>query len=608
MGLSSLLKDAKEVARVAKEAYQAATANGREVDVDVTADNEPDDDDRARLPPVLVATADLDKCISKCLQRFNKLIAKSRSTGTKFTDAQFPVTTTPNKCLYTCRLMKNEEIPAPSMWKRASEISARPQMFVDGVAAGDIQQGALGSCYFLGALAAIAAHKAHLESLIIAHDFEAGIVAVRFFKNNLWHAVIIDDYIGLASDGSILYARCTDPDEFWVPLLEKAYAKLHGSFESINGGYNYQVIMDMTGGAGYFHRTNELGSAESCFALIASLLRKHAVLAAFMLQNSEDITQERMDAAEAIGVVTNHAYTILRAFETKHGHQLIQLRNPWGQREFTGDWSDTSGMLSKELLKELDHVIAEDGTFWISAEDFMVYFSSDWVVATTSGRFADSDVNTPFFRLESKAKQAVGKSIIVLSQKDRRIEMAASLLSIPVVPLSLSVYRCLEGDYNPRTRSFGELLKEYNSRADAPTSQLRELVVEVDLDPRYVYTLKVNAPTVDGKRVGVYCGRGISFFLRVFATMDIRLEEPSVPDFRPKFPVGTAIAFPQTDDEGNETEAYVCILRSYRDMAPNYVVTAADDDQRKHDVTAQQMKEGAACYKQLVAQGKLKAR
>jgi hypothetical protein len=44
------------------------------------------------------------------------------------------------------------------------------------------------------------------------------------------------------------------------------------------------------------------------------------------------------------GVFQGHAYTFLKATvlncKDNTKHRIVQLRNPWGKGEFTGDWSD----------------------------------------------------------------------------------------------------------------------------------------------------------------------------------------------------------------------------------------------------------------------------
>lgn len=46
---------------------------------------------------------------------------------------------------------------------------------------------------------------------------------------------------------SLLYAKAGSQEETWVPLIEKAYAKFHGNFSHLEGGWTREAIEDLTG-------------------------------------------------------------------------------------------------------------------------------------------------------------------------------------------------------------------------------------------------------------------------------------------------------------------------------------------------------------------------
>ncbi len=136
-------------------------------------------------------------------------------------------------------------------WRRPLEIAPdEPLMIKDGTSPGDVKQGNLGDCWLLGSFLILATHPDLLQNLIVHDGIEYGFAVFQFFKNGKWQYVIVDTRIPYnQSSKTPLYGHCADPNEFWVPLLEKAYAKLHGNYEAMNGGSMAEALVDLTGGA-----------------------------------------------------------------------------------------------------------------------------------------------------------------------------------------------------------------------------------------------------------------------------------------------------------------------------------------------------------------------
>lgn len=66
----------------------------------------------------------------------------------------------------------------------------------------------------------------------------------------------------------------------------------------------------------------------------------------------EDIyteTGKRPGKENTTGLVAGHAYTLIAVKMTSKGDKLMKLRNPWGNMEWTGDWSDKSPLWTQQM-------------------------------------------------------------------------------------------------------------------------------------------------------------------------------------------------------------------------------------------------------------------
>lgn len=72
-----------------------------------------------------------------------------------------------------------------------------------------------------------------------------GIYGVRICKNGEWKEVVVDDRFPCNGDEPAFSQA--HGDELWVMVLEKAWAKLHGSYERVEAGFAENVFHDLTG-------------------------------------------------------------------------------------------------------------------------------------------------------------------------------------------------------------------------------------------------------------------------------------------------------------------------------------------------------------------------
>jgi len=343
--------------------------------------------------------------------------------------------------------MKGHMDPSMIEWYRMTEISPEhsPHFIDDGAEANDVMQGALGDCWFISALSVIATKDYLLRgefNPVILNDGEIdqqedvmlstgiyppifhkfrmkNIFCFRFYKNFGFRYVIIDDKLPcrkVYSKGQtpkLLYGKCRNDKEFWVPLIEKAYAKLHGCYEALISGFIDDGLVDLTGFSPrkQILTNNELKNIEDKNRLWETLINftkknfndtelgknKHSLKAAFFLKNNSMVgcsVDAKVVESEVVyhnhksGILAGHAYALLDAFSFKKKgktkeSRILRIRNPWGFKEWNGKWSDESDELeeNKEKLQEiLDKIYegtgekvvldAEDGTFLMCFSDF----------------------------------------------------------------------------------------------------------------------------------------------------------------------------------------------------------------------------------------------
>ncbi|XP_052217041.1 calpain-5-like [Dreissena polymorpha] len=410
-------------------------------------------------------------------QVYKDLKNKAIKSGALFTDPEFPPR---GSSIYFSK-------PAPTdiIWKRPGELVSNPKFFEAGVSADDFSQGSLGNCWFVAACACLAEDSKLWKKIMPDHEEQewsesnkyAGIFHFKFWRCGTWVDVVIDDYLPTRG-GRLIYVHSNTRNEFWSALLEKAYAKLAGDYESLVAGNSKDALVDMTGGVGERLDLADFKTQEQrkdLFRILRHSKENHSLMSASIMA-----TGREMEAKLSCGLVKGHAYSVTAVKKIKLGTglfsifardhlQMVRCRNPWGGTEWKGAWSDGSPewkKVSESQKKELGLTFDDNGEFWMSYEDFCHYFTSmdichmfntsffsiqkTWREGKVKGQWRTPDrcggcgnhstfLNNPQYLFD--IVQDEEEMMISLEQKDKRVEKSSDNFTIGFTILKADINR-----------------------------------------------------------------------------------------------------------------------------------------------------------------------
>nr|XP_055028266.1 calpain-1 catalytic subunit-like [Misgurnus anguillicaudatus]XP_055028267.1 calpain-1 catalytic subunit-like [Misgurnus anguillicaudatus] len=305
-------------------------------------------------------------------QDYQELLQKCLLNKKNFVDEKFPLDRSSIDPWKTLEELNQGQIK----WLRPSQIVKDPQLIVEGVSRFDYAQGDyLGNCWFLASVGALTFQTDILNQVMPAgQSFSknyGGIFHFRFWQFGKWIDVVIDDQLPTIN-GKLIFVHSKTSNEFWPALLEKAYAKVCGSYADMHAGFVSEALMDFTGGV---HLYLELKRPRTdLWELMDCATKAKALMGCGTPQGKTSANTVLPN-----GIVQGHAYTVTGVFKvTCQGKpvKLVRVLNPWGEGEWTGDWSDRSPLWDKvsEKDKSKCYSLANDGEFWMSVEDFTKSF------------------------------------------------------------------------------------------------------------------------------------------------------------------------------------------------------------------------------------------
>jgi hypothetical protein len=347
-----------------------------------------------------------------------------------------------------CKKKLHSKNNKPILPGRGMGIGDEPNLKIIGdVDPSDINQGSVGDCWLLSGISSLAEFDGAVKRLFrktknldkMPFDDGPNMYTITLWDLATWKEVDINVDERLCTipngNGQLLGAKPSEDGELWVCILEKALAAHCGGWDKITGGQCTHAWALMTGcKQQYTIRKNETTGKYECLLKYDPYKKKWAKHANSPHDGDKNMwrsawpqvggggdmekefdeeelflklcawdgvnyiigagTSGTSDKHSTGGMVDNHAYSVITCVNDVAGTgiDLIKVRNPWGQGEIEDGYFDDDGPGWDEypqIKKALNPVVADDGIFWVTKQEFFKIYQTIYLSASNMTEFLE---------------------------------------------------------------------------------------------------------------------------------------------------------------------------------------------------------------------------